>query len=146
MQTSPGAPMNADTVILDTDAASGLYRHRYLGRPLDARLAVLTVQHQLVISAITLGEASYGMNRAKWGPVRVQRLLSFYEHIFTLAPVDHATAHEYGRLRAATEAVGNPVADNDLWIAATATAVDLPLLTRNRRHFEPLALHGLRLL
>jgi hypothetical protein len=31
-------------------------------------------------------------------------------------------------------------------IAATATAVDVPLVTLNRRHFEPLAVHGLTLL
>jgi hypothetical protein len=55
-------------------------------------------------------------------------------------------ALEYGRLRAASEALGRPVAGNDLWIAASATANGLPLVTLNRRHFEPLTLHGLRLL
>ena len=60
--------------------------------------------------------------------------------------VEEPVADEYGRLRAATEAVGRPVADNDLWIAASATAVDVALVTLNRRHFEPLALHGLTLL
>ena len=30
--------------------------------------------------------------------------------------------------------------------AASATANGLPLVTLNRRHFEPLTLHGLRLL
>jgi predicted nucleic acid-binding protein len=39
-----------------------------------------------------------------------------------------------------------PLASNDLWIAASATANGLPLVTLNRRHFEPLTLHGLRLL
>jgi predicted nucleic acid-binding protein len=38
-------------------------------------------------------------------------------------------------------------ADNfGLWIAASATANGLPLVTLNRRHFEPLTLHGLQLL
>jgi predicted nucleic acid-binding protein len=55
-------------------------------------------------------------------------------------------AVEYGRLRTASEALGRPVASNDLWIAASATANGLPLVTLNRRHFEPLTLHGLRLL
>jgi predicted nucleic acid-binding protein len=53
---------------------------------------------------------------------------------------------EYGRLRAATEALGRPVAGNDLWIAASAVGNGLPLVTLNRRHFEPLTLHGLALL
>jgi predicted nucleic acid-binding protein len=55
-------------------------------------------------------------------------------------------AVEYGRLRAATEALGRPVPSNDLWIGASAMANGLPLITLNRRHFEPLTLHGLQLL
>jgi predicted nucleic acid-binding protein len=47
---------------------------------------------------------------------------------------------------AATEALGRPVPSNDLWSAASASAAGLPLVTLNRRHFEPLTLHGLRLL
>ena len=38
------------------------------------------------------------------------------------------------------------IADNDLWIAAYATANGLPLATLNRRHFEPLMIFGLTLL
>ncbi len=138
--------MATDTVAVDTDAASSLYRYRHLGRPLDTRLTGVAERYQLVISAVTLGEARYGITRAKWGPARTRRLLAFYQHMFTVVPVDEAAAGEYGRLRAATETVGRPIADNDLWIAATATATNVPLLTLNRRHFEPLTLHGLRLL
>jgi predicted nucleic acid-binding protein len=63
-----------------------------------------------------------------------------------VVPAGLVAAIDYGRLRAATEALGRPVASNDLWIAASATANGLPLVTLNRRHFEPLTLHGLRLL
>jgi predicted nucleic acid-binding protein len=73
-------------------------------------------------------------------------MLAFYNDRFGVIGLDRAAAVEYGRLRAATEALGRPVASNDLWIAACATANGLPLVTLNRRHFEPLTLHGLRLL
>jgi tRNA(fMet)-specific endonuclease VapC len=86
------------------------------------------------------------MVKGKWGIDRARHLVDFYHRAFVTLPVDEAVADEYGRLRAATEAVGRPVADNDLWIAASATARDLPLVTMNRRHFEPLTLHGLALL
>jgi predicted nucleic acid-binding protein len=43
-------------------------------------------------------------------------------------------------------ALGRPVPGNDLWIAVSAAANGLPLVTLNRWHFEPLTLHGLRLL
>jgi predicted nucleic acid-binding protein len=59
---------------------------------------------------------------------------------------DEDTAAEYGYLRASAEAVGRPIGDNGLWIAACASANGLPLVTLNRRHFEPLTIFGVTLL
>jgi len=73
-------------------------------------------------------------------------MLAFYTDSFGLIEFGRTVAVEYGRLRATTEALGRPVPGNDLWIAASATANGLPLVTLNRRHFEPLTLHVLRLL
>ncbi len=73
-------------------------------------------------------------------------MLAFYEEMFDVIPGDKETAAEYGRLRASTEAVGRPIADNDLWIAACASANGLPLVTLNSRHFEPLTIFGVVLL
>jgi len=73
-------------------------------------------------------------------------MLAFYTDHFDAIELGRPVAIEYGRLRAASEALGRPVAGNDLWIAASATANGLPLVTLNRRHFEPLTLHGLHLL
>ena len=107
--------MTADRVaVLDTDVASSLYRHRHLGRPLDTTLSAVIGQYRPLISVVTLGETRYGTARAKWSAQRAQQPLEFYRRSFTVLPIDEAVAHEYGRLRAATEAVGRPVADNDL--------------------------------
>jgi predicted nucleic acid-binding protein len=57
-----------------------------------------------------------------------------------VALADEGAAAEYGYLRASTESGGQPIADNDLWIAACATANGLPLARLNRRHFEPLTI------
>jgi predicted nucleic acid-binding protein len=74
-------------------------------------------------------------------------MLAFYQEMFDVVPLaDEGVAAEYGYLRASTESVGQPIADNDLWIAACATANGLPLATLNRRHFEPLTIFGLTLL
>jgi predicted nucleic acid-binding protein len=43
-------------------------------------------------------------------------------------------------------AAGRILGDNDCWIAACCVSHDLPLLTRNRKHFEPLEPLGLDLL
>jgi tRNA(fMet)-specific endonuclease VapC len=138
--------MTDPVAVVDTDVASALFGHHYLGRPLKTTLSAVVQRYRPLISVITLGEARYGMAKGKWGAERAKRLVEFYHRAFVVLPVQEHVADEYGRLRAATEAAGRPVADNDLWIAATATAVDVALVTLNRRHFEPLALHGLTLL
>src|SRR3954453_3580684 len=92
--------MTADDIaVLDTDVASSLHRHRYLGRPLDASLADLIGEYRPVISVITLGEARYGIARAKWGPKRSDQLFAYYHRSFAILPVDETVADEYGRLR-----------------------------------------------
>jgi predicted nucleic acid-binding protein len=45
-------------------------------------------------------------------------------------------ARIYGELHAALSAVGRPLADADLQIAATALRFDLELVTGNLRHFS----------
>jgi predicted nucleic acid-binding protein len=133
--------------IVDTGVASALYRERYYDRRVPAALAGILGVRQLAISVISLGEAHYGVRRRDWGAQRTARMLTFYRAMFDVVPVgDEDTAAEHGELRAKTEAVGQPVADNDLWIAACATANGLPLVTLNRRHFESLTRFGLTLL
>jgi predicted nucleic acid-binding protein len=136
-----------EPILVDTDVASALYRERYYGRRVPASLTGILVTRRLAISVISLGEAHYGARKRKWGPQRTSRMLAFYQEMFDVVSlVDDDTGAEYGYLRASTESVGQPIADNDLWIAACATANGLPLATLNRRHFEPLTIFGLTLL
>ena len=139
--------MPEEPVLVDTDVASALYLEHYYDRRVSASLAGTLATRRLAISLITLGEAHYGARKRKWGPPRTTRMLAFYQEMFDVVPLaDDDTAAEYGYLRASTESVGQPIADNDLWIAACATANGLPLVTLNRRHFEPLTIFGLVLL
>ena len=87
------------------------------------------------------------LRKRKWSPERAGRMLGCYREMFdVLGIADEDTAAEYGYLRASTEALGQPIASNDLWIAACASANGLPLITLNRRHFEPLTIFGSTLL
>ena len=94
------------------------------------------------MSVVTLGEALYGAARRKWSMHRTSRLREVYLAQFGIVEANRETADEYARLRSATEALGRPIASNDLWIAATAAANGLPVATFNRRHFEPLTLQA----
>jgi predicted nucleic acid-binding protein len=40
--------------------------------------------------------------------------------------------------------LGQPIGETDAWIAATARLYDLPLVTNNVRHFQPVS--GVRLI
>jgi tRNA(fMet)-specific endonuclease VapC len=135
-----------EPVLVDTDVASALYLERYYDRRVSASVAGSLATRRLVISPITLGEAHYGVRKRKWGPPRTTRMLAFYREMFDVVPLADDAAAEYGYLRANAESVGRPIADNDLWIAACATANGLPLVTLNRRHFETLTIFGLTLL
>ena len=53
-----------------------------------------------------------------------------------ILPLDSACAAAYAEFRAACRRNGNPVADMDLLIAATAKAHGLVLATLNHRHFS----------
>jgi hypothetical protein len=64
-------------------------------------------------------------------------MLAFYADNFGLIDLGRPLDVEYGRLRAATVGLGRPIPGNDLWNAASATSNGLPLITLNRRHFEP---------
>lgn len=48
---------------------------------------------------------------------------------------DSATAEHYARASVALEAKGQPIPENDLWIAAVALELDMPLATRDA-HFD----------
>jgi predicted nucleic acid-binding protein len=84
-----------------------------------------------VVSAITIGELEAGVLLATDGATRAARLRRLAA-ILSAAPaltVDAAVAARYGELRAAT----GRLPSNDLWIAATALAHDLTLVTGDER-------------
>lgn len=57
-------------------------------------------------------------------------------HRFRLIIPDLAVAWRTSRIARHLRNSGAPIADHDLWIAATAIHFDLPLVTRNTRHFR----------
>ncbi len=82
----------------------------------------------LAISVITLAEARYGYLNAGWGAARVEReerrLASFLQ-----IPLDPTIVDEWARLKVLNRQNGWNLADNDLWIAATASARGHALVT-----------------
>ena len=82
----------------------------------------------LAVSVITLAEARYGYLNAGWRQARIdreeQRLASFLQ-----IPLDMTVIDEWARLKVLSRQNGWNMADNDLWIAATASAHGHPHVT-----------------
>ncbi|KXU34063.1 hypothetical protein AXK11_09025 [Cephaloticoccus primus] len=83
-----------------------------------------------VIPAIVLGEYRYGIIKSNRF-ARYQDWLRRTLPLCAIHPVTEVTAEIYGRLRAELERRGTPLPLNDIWIAAIALELDLPLLSND---------------
>ena len=97
---------------------------------------------ELTISVVSLAELHYGVLVAKDEMTRKERLrrLGAFEAAFQPVIIDSAIARAYASVAHAVKLFGRkPRARTmDLWIAATALALQLPLFTRNPGDFEGL--------
>ncbi len=95
------------------------------------------VQHagRLHVSAITAGELYSWVLRSK-APFDRRQLLQRFLMGATLLPIDHEVAHRFGVLRAGLLDRGQPRMSTDLFIAATALAHGLTMVTHNTQHFQ----------
>jgi tRNA(fMet)-specific endonuclease VapC len=90
---------------------------------------------EAVLSVITYGELFYGVEKS---PSREQagRRLAELAGLIPAMPLPAQAGEVYGTMRAALEAKGEMIGNNDLWIAAHAKAAGLTLVTNNEREFK----------
>jgi predicted nucleic acid-binding protein len=94
----------------------------------------------IVITAVTLGELSYGPHATEDPAKRAGRvaLLQHVEATFDPLPYDQSAARLYGQICAEVRAAGRKprTRATDLMIAATAASNSLPLYTANPDDFK----------
>ncbi len=98
------------------------------GRELD----VSALPDEVAVSVVTYGELRAGVLAATDVSVRSRRL-STLQTVADLhpLPVDTTVADEWARLRLLLAAAGRRVNVNDTWIAATALALGVPVVTQD---------------
>jgi tRNA(fMet)-specific endonuclease VapC len=87
------------------------------------------------ISVITWGELLYGAEKSRQRKEALQ-LLEEFKTLIPVLPIPEAAGHTYGIIRASLESHGQPIGNNDLWIAAHAKAAELAIVTNNEREFR----------
>src|SRR3990172_8201283 len=114
--------------LLDTDILSNLLK-RAPSSTLEVKLASIPPEQQFT-SSITLGELVYGAHRLG---ERASKFLAQLDKAILpnlpVLPFDATAASIYGALRAQMEALGKPLGDADLRIAAIALARGLTVVT-----------------
>jgi predicted nucleic acid-binding protein len=117
-------------LIADTTFLVGLWRKQ----PWAVDFARANRQRILGIPWVVLGEFWHGAKRAGHKDEMVRKFLGAGLPIYDAAPV----VPFYASVCCQAQEAGfySAAGQNDLWIAATALSLALPLVTRNRRHFD----------
>jgi predicted nucleic acid-binding protein len=104
----------------------------FIAREIPRRLDVALLPEESAVSAVTVGELQAGVLAAESTPVRARRLatLEAIGDVEVLA-VDEAVAGCWAMLRVHVAEAGRRVNVNDLWIAATALAHKIPVVTQD---------------
>lgn len=111
------------------------------GRPLRADL----LPDESAVSVVTLAELQAGVLAAIDVETRARRMLTVGAVAdVELIGIDESVAHLWARMRVELAGSGRRVNVNDLWIAASAASLDLPVVTQDDGFAAVEGIAGLR--
>ena len=116
----------------------------FIAREVDRPLDLAALPDELAVSVITVGELRAGVLVADDVESRDRRLSTLAAALsLEPLPIDGEVADAWARLRVSLREAGRRMPVNDSWIAATALAHHVPLVTQDRDH---VAVAGLRII
>ncbi len=104
-------------------------------RPLEVyqQLSELSVG-DVGMSLITFGELRFGVQKSQHQDIALEKLIQLIHYIPVIMPTEQ-TAEKYVIIRNFLEKNGQPIGNNDLWIAAHALSLNTILVTNNTKEF-----------
>lgn len=89
---------------------------------------------QVAMSTITYGELLFGAHKSHH-PRLAMKVLEELTSLIPALPISVETGKFYGEIRSKLEKQGQPIGNNDLWIAAHALDLGVVLITNNSKEF-----------
>lgn len=118
--------------LLDTNICIYITKHN---PPLVRERFARHAASELTMSVITLGELRFGAEKSQ-ARERAIASIQTLEHLLQVVSIPPSAGEHYGQIRAALQKSGQPIGNNDLWIAAHARAEGWILVTNNEREFQ----------
>jgi tRNA(fMet)-specific endonuclease VapC len=116
--------------MLDTDICSYVIKnHR--------ELADAFIHHQnddICISAITYAELLYGVKNACSS--KIENEVKMFLSLVRIVDWSDAAARQYANIKDFLKRNGTPIGNMDMLIAASAIAINTPIVTNNKKHFS----------
>lgn len=89
---------------------------------------------QVHTSVVVLGELMYGAEKSQLKESNRNKYLNFCLS-YPILDITKDVSIEYGKIKALLQANGNIMPENDIWIAATALANNMVVVTQDK-HFD----------
>jgi tRNA(fMet)-specific endonuclease VapC len=120
-----------DLVVVDTNVVSYNFKKDSRGRLYETHLLGRTP----AIAAQTLAELEFMPLVNSWGPARYSALQHELKNYVFLDTTEEV-CRQWAKVRAQARRIGRAISYGDSWIAATALAYDLPLITHDPYDFN----------
>ena len=131
---------------LDPEFEEEVRRFKFRGSSGKVNMAVDRLPDELAVSVVTIAELRVGVLAAADSATRARRLATLTSAMaFDPLPIDDAVAEAWAGLRLQLRDRGRRMPVNDSWIAATAIALGVPVVTQDADYVELEGLDVIRL-
>jgi predicted nucleic acid-binding protein len=131
--------MAAPAYLLDTGIVLLATRAGNPSKAIDAQFGLSASGFRPAICEVSVGELLAFALASRWGEKRKTALLGRLNNSLII-PISHPGVHQrWADMQSALQGAGIAVGQNDIWIAATASATGLTVLSTDKdfKHFVP---------